>query len=81
MKAGYKHVFTGEDPTVTVALAGSPDAALAVAGPHMDRNLLILGVSGCRRMAGGWVLDGKIELERGAHDKNLVGEVTLKHMW
>lgn len=81
LKAGYKHVFTGEDPTVTVALAGSPDAALAVAGPHMDRNLLILGVSGCRRMAGGWVLDGKIEMERGAHDKNLVGEVTLKHMW
>ena len=80
LKAGYKHVFTGDDPAVTVAFTGA-DAALAVAGPHMDRNLLVLGISGWHRLDGNWVLDGKIEMERGARDKNIVGEVTVKHMW
>ena len=80
LKAGYKHVFTGDDPAVTVAFTGA-DAALTVAGPHMDRNLLVLGISGWHRLDGNWVLDGKIEMERGARDKNIVGEVTVKHMW
>ena len=78
---GYKHIFTGYDPAVIVHFAGSPGGTFTVTGSTMDRDLLVLGLTGRHKMNNGWLLDGRIEVEQGKRDRNIVGEVTIKHMW
>lgn len=78
---GYKHIFAGYDPAVLVNFAGNPGGIFTATGNSMDRNLLVVGLSGRHKMNGSWLLDGRIEVERGARDRNILGEVTIKHMW
>lgn len=78
---GYKHIFAGYDPSVIVHFAGSPGGTFTVTGSTMDRDLLVLGRTGRHKMNNGWLLDGRIEVEQGKRDRNIVGEVTIKHMW
>ena len=81
LNAGYKHVFTGYEPSVIAVFAGNPGSTCTVVGDRMDRDLLVLGIAGWQQMKGDWLLDGKVEMEKGANDTHLRGEIMLKHRW
>ena len=81
LRAGYKRVFSGNDPSYAVHFVDAPQQGFTVRGSSLDRNLLVLGVHAEQELGSSWRLEGDAQLEKGAADEHLQASVLVRKSW
>ena len=81
VRAGYKRVLSGNDPSYAVHFVDAPEKGFTVRGSNMDRNLVTLGVHAEQELGSSWRLEGDAQMEKGASDEHLQASVMLRKSW
>ena len=81
LRAGYKRVLSGNDPSYRVHFTDAAEQGFTVHGSSLDKNLIVLGVHAGQEMGSDWRLEGDLQLEKGSTEKNLQASVMVKKSW
>ena len=80
-RAGYKRVFSGIDPDVTVAFSGAPGSKLTISGSRQDKEQFTLGLSIQGELAKNLTIDGGLNHQQGSSSRSLTATLTLRKVW
>ena len=80
MRLGVKHAFAGADPELSFSYDGN-DGRFYTLRNSQDKTHFVLSLSGETEFAKGWFLNGEAQLQKGAHDKDLIASVQFKRVW
>jgi len=79
-RAGYKEVWTGNDPTLTFNYAGDSKHSYRN-NAKFDKHFVTASLKGSMKLNHKWSLEGNAGLVKGAHDKDGNASLTLKYQW
>ena len=80
MRLGVKHAFAGADPELSFRYDGN-DGRFYTLRNSQNKTHFVLSLSGETEFAKGWFLNGEAQLQKGAHDKDLIASVQFKRVW
>ena len=80
MRLGVKHALAGADPNLTFNYEGDNSHSYNLQN-NQDKTHFILKLSGETEFAKGWQVAGDALMQKGAHDKDLSVNLTLRRLW
>ena len=81
VNVGYKKIFGGYNPEMTVAYSGNPGEKLKISGSRQDREFLVWGLEAEGRMGPAWTISGRVGGEIGSHSRYWNASVMARHVW
>ncbi|MDT8902837.1 S8 family serine peptidase [Anaeroselena agilis] len=78
---GYKKIFGGYNPEMTVAYSGNPGEKLKIGGSRQDREFLTWGLEAEGRMGPVWTISGRVGGEMGSHSRYWNASVMVRRVW
>lgn len=78
---GYKKVFSGSNPEMTIAYSGNPGEKLKISGNKQDTEYIVLGINAQGELAKNWTISGQVENEYGNYSNNLYASVMVRRCW
>lgn len=80
VRVGLQQALTGADPELKFQYNGD-DSRSYTHTNNQDKTHVVLGLSGEHEFAKNWQFAIDTELKKGAHDRNIMAALKLRHFW
>ena len=80
LRFGVKHAFAGASPDFSFRYAGYDGKTYTLRNAQ-DKTHFTMSLLGENEFAKGWFLNGEVQLQKGAHDKDVSASIQFKRVW